>query len=72
MFVSDVSFESRLARCDLSGANCVTITTGVMVTTGLTVDRRTDYVYYTDSVLDYIFAVTVDGKDNRIIVRYGA
>ena len=40
-----------------------------MVTTGLTVDRLSDYVYYVDSVLDYIYAVTVDGEDHRIIVR---
>ena len=70
MFCSAIDSNPRLARCDLAGENCVTIASGVMVTTGLAVDRRNDNVYYTDTLLDYIYVVTVDGERHRIVVRY--
>ena len=70
MFCSDIGANARLARCDLFGNECVTIAINVMVTTGLAVDRLSGLVYFTDTLLDYIYVVTETGEDKQIIVRF--
>ena len=70
MFCSDIGANARLARCDLFGSKCFTIASNVMVTTGLAVDRLTGLVYFTDTLLDYIYVVTEMGEDKQIVVRY--
>ena len=70
MFCSDIGANARLARCDLFGNECVTIATNAMVTTGLAVDRFSGLLYFTDTLLDYIYVVTENGEDKQIVVRF--
>ena len=70
MFCSNIGANARLARCDLFGNKCVTIATNAMVTTGLAVDRLSGLVYFTDTLLDYIYVVMETGEDKQIVVRF--